>query len=268
MKKVFAIVLALALVVSCTACGAESASGSETEKSEESAATVVEESSKASSAEASTETSVAAEENGDPYEVTYSHAVTWTDSIGSVWVQVIVEIKNTSEDNLYLDSGSYDLEDAAGTLIASQTLVSEFPNVLAPGEIGYMYEETTLDAAVDGELTVIPRVSAKKATVDLLRYDVADAALSTDTYGGLKMLGRVTNSSSKDSEDSDMIYVVAFLYDSSNVCIGQMFTILTDPLAAGDTIGFEINAFSLPETVTEDVVASTTVLAYPLQYQF
>lgn len=54
------------------------------------------------------------------YEVTYTNAKIYTNSIGTVWSQVIVEIENTGSSDLYLSSGSYDLEDADGNLIASE----------------------------------------------------------------------------------------------------------------------------------------------------
>lgn len=208
------------------------------------------------------------EEGSEPsvsYEITDSRAKTWTNSIGSVWVQTIIEITNTGTTNLYLSSGSYDLEDASGKLIASQTMVSAFPNVLAPGEKGYMYDETTLDKAVDGELTVLPRVDVEEATVDLIRFPVTDTEISNDTYRGVKMLGRVENTS---DEEQSLVYIVAFLYDVNGSCIGQISTILLENLAVGDKIGFEMSGFSLPDDITAEAVADFVIYAYPMQYQF
>lgn len=200
------------------------------------------------------------------YEVTYSNARTWTDSIGSTWVQTIVEIENTGTENLYLGSGAYDLEDAEGTLIAAQTSVSAFPDVIAPGEKGYLYEETTLDNYdQEGTLTVKPRPDVKEATVDLIRYDVTDVSVSDDTYLGVNVLGRVENNT---DETGSLVYVTAFFYDANNTMIGSAFTILTEDLAPGSQIGFEITSFSLPDDVTAESIAQTVVYAYPMQMQF
>ncbi len=199
------------------------------------------------------------------YEITDCRARTWTNSIGSVCVQTIVEIANTGSTNLYLSSGSYDLENDIGELIDCRSMVSTFPNVIAPGEKGYMYEETTLDEAVDGELTVLPHVDVKRATVDLIRFPVTDVKISNNSYGKVKMLGRVENTSNTEQH---LVYVVAFLYDSNGSCIGQLSTILTERLSVGDKIGFEMSGFSLPNDITTESISNYIIYAYPLQYQF
>ena len=65
-----------------------------------------------------------------------------------------------------------------------------------------------------------------------------------------------------------MVYVVAFLYDADQKCIGQMFTILMDELAVGDKVGFEMSDMSLPDSITVDSVADVVYYAYPMQLQF
>lgn len=199
------------------------------------------------------------------YEITNTRVKTWTNNIGSTWVQTIVEITNNGTANLYLSSSSYDLEDASGNLVSSNKYVSVFPNVLAPGEKGYMYEETTLDESVEGELTVLPHLSIEEATVDLIRLPITDVELSEDTYNRVKMIGRVENTS---DEVQSFVYVVAFLYNSEGECIGQLLTTLTDDLAVGDKIGFEMTEFSLPDDITTDIIADYVIYAYPSQYQF
>jgi len=199
------------------------------------------------------------------YEITDARAKTWVNSIGTTWVQTIVEITNTGEKNLFLSSGAYDLENADGSLAASQTMVSAYPEVLAPGEKGYMYEETTLDASVSGELTVLPREDVDEARVEMIRLPVTETELKDGQYMGLTMLGRVENNT---AEDQEFVYIVAFLYDAEEKCIGQMFTILTDTLKAGSKIGFEMSSLSLPDDIAASDVASYVTYAYPTQFQF
>ena len=199
------------------------------------------------------------------WEVGNARAVTYTDSIGSLWVQIICPVTNTGTKNLYLSAGTMDLEDADGHLVESQSLVSVFPEVLQPGETAYYYEETILDDGSPTELNVLPHVKIKEATVDCVRYAVSDTEISDDTYGGVKITGRVENTS---SEAESYIQVVALLYDADNNLIALPFTFITDELAPGDKIGFSMSSFSSPDSVTADAVDHTEFYAYPLQYQF
>lgn len=257
MKKIASLLLSLIMLLSLAACG-----GSGESQSSANSSTV-------STSEESQETPEPepTEAAGPQYEITYQNAKVWTDSIGSVWVQTIVEITNTGSTNLYLSSGAYDLEDADGNLVAAQSMVSAYPSVLAPGEKGYMYEETTLDNYTgDGNLTVIPRPDVEEATVDLIRYDTSDITVSNDEFSGVKVMGRVENTTGEVSEG--MVYVVAFLYDANGTPIGSVFDILTEDLEVGSKVGFELTGLSLPDDITAESVASTTVYSYPLQYQF
>ena len=240
MKKIAALLLTLVLLLTVCACGSGETNTTPGGQEQE-------------------------EQPAVAYEVTDSRARTWTSGTGTTWVQTIVEITNTGTSNLYLSSGSYDLEDAGGNLVASQTLVSAHPEVLAPGEKGYMYEETTLDEPVEGELTVLPRESVEEAKVDLIRFPVTEAKLTEGSYGGFKMTGRVENTG---EEEEGMVFVTAFLYDAEGVFLGELFTILMEDLAPGDKIGFEMSSYSLPDDVTLESVADFTVYAYPTQYQF
>lgn len=248
-KKMCLLLLSLSMPFSMAACGSSS---SETE-------------SVVSEEITSTAQDAGQKSEGEAWEITYSNARSYTDGIGTTWVQVIVEIENTGTSDLYLSSGSYDLEDGSGNLIKSSTMVSTFPDVISPGEKAYMYEETTLDNAVEGSLVVLPRLSVEKATVENIRFTVTDVEISTDQYGQLKAMGRVENTS---GEESSMTYIVVILKDSGGTPIGQMFTILTDTLAAGDKIGFETTEMALPDDVTAEQVASFEVYAYPMQMQF
>ena len=201
------------------------------------------------------------------YELGYVGATTWTNSIGTVWVQTIIEIKNTGTADLYLSSGSYDLEDESGSLVAAQSLVSVYPDIIAPGESAVYYEATTLDEVSAGaNLTVIPHPKVAKSKNSLVRLPVSDTKLQEGQYTGLELIGRVENNT--DVVIDGMTYVSVVLRDAAGVPIGVLFTILMEDLAPGDKVGFECNALSLPESVTLESVASFDVFAYPLQMQF
>lgn len=207
----------------------------------------------------------AAQKEETAYEIIRSDARSYTNSIGMTWVQVLTEIENTGSANLYLSSGAYDIENAAGDLVKSSTLVSIYPSVIAPGEKAYLYDETLLEEPADGELTVLPRFSAEKARVDRIRFELSEISLFTDDFKLLRARGRVENTS---EETSSMTYVVLVLRDAEGRTIGVMFTILMEELAPGDKIGFEMSAMALPDDVTEDAVASWDAFAFPMQMQF
>ena len=199
------------------------------------------------------------------YEITYKNVESWVNSIGTTWVQVIAEIKNTGTVPIYLSSSSYDLEDANGQLIASKQYISTYPDVIKSGEKGYMYDETTLENSVQGNINVIPRINAKKATVSCIRYDVSEISISDTTYNGPKMIGRITNTTSKDEDG--LIYVVGILYNSNEKPIGVLLDIITDDLAAGNRIGFTVTSLCLPNTVNTNTINNYKVYAYPKQLQ-
>ncbi len=263
MKKLWTILLTGMLVFTLVACDVLETDMSETETTVSGDTQAQEETLETKpTAEPTPE---ATEVPAESHEITYNKTVTWTDSIGSIWAQTIIEIINTGSENLYLSSGSYDLEDANGALVSSRSMVSAFPDVLAPEEKGYLYEVTTLDEAPSGDLVAISRENVEKATVDLIRYDTSDVQISGTDYGDIKILGRVENTT---DETTSMVYIVAALYDAEGNPIAVEFTILSDELEPGDKIGFEFQSFSLPDSVTVDTIAGYTIYAYPMQMQF
>lgn len=245
MKKALILLMAIAIILSLAACGNDP-SENNTETGQDGGE---------SQQQSATEDFA--------YEITYSKATTYVDSIGSVWVQTIIEITNTGSKDLYFTAGSYDLEDSTGKLIASQSLVSTYPEVISPNEKAYMYEETTLDSSPEGELTVVARPSVEGSKLENIRYNVTDVELSDDEYGGIKALGRVENTT---AEDDSMAYVVVVLKNADGKPIGLLFTI--SEIKAGEKVGFEITGFSLPPEVTTSSVVSFDAFAYPSRYQF
>ena len=200
------------------------------------------------------------------HEITYQNVRVWTNNIGTTWIQAIVEVTNTGNENLYLGPGSYDLEDADGRLVKSQGQVSTYPSVLAPGEKGYMYNEITLDDySGDGNLSILPRPDIKTAKVDLVRYGISDLNVSDTAYGGINVLGRIENTT--DKAENGTIYIVAFFYDAAGTPIGSAFTILTETVDVGAKIGFEFSSFSMPNDITSEDIADTIIYAYPYQLQ-
>lgn len=202
---------------------------------------------------------------GAAWEVGQGRVLTYTDSINTTWAQVSVPVTNTGDRNLYLSSGTMDLEDAGGHLVDSLSLVGFYPQVLAPGETGWYYEETTLDSVPSSELTVVPHVDIKEATVECIRYEASDLSFADEEFGGIKATGRITNTT---AADGSLVYVVLFLFDSEEKLVGQTFTILDGELKAGDTIGFSTQTFGSNDTINVDTITGYRLFAYPEQFQF
>lgn len=259
--KLLSLLLALLLLVSLTACGGGDSAEAPAAPAEDEQPEV-----ETQDPEAEAPAPEATQDEA-AYEISHVGNRLYTNSIGTTWSQTIIAIENTGTKNLYLSSGAYDLEDANGALVAAQSYVSAFPDVLQPGEKGWLYEETTIEnVSPDAALTVLPRENVDEAKVECIRLPVTDFALSDDELFGLKALGRVENNTGDDIEG--MLYIAAGLYDEAGAPIAVLFTILPDPLPAGEKIGFELTGFALPEDITTANVADYVVYAYPLQMQF
>ncbi len=246
MKKLLAFVLCCAMCFSFSACGGEEPS----QKLNNNIIIIQQE-------------EPTKPESKTDYETTVYPVKTWVNSIGTPYAQIIVGVKNTGNSNLYLSSGTMDLEDASGALFASRNLVSVFPEIIAPGETAYYYEEAMLDSPAPSDLTVIPHIDVEEAYIDMIRCPVTDVTIGTTDYGEIKVMGRVENTTGKDQQ---MLYVSVMLFGSDGNPLGNVFNILE--ISADDKMGFECVSLSFPEGITADDVASYTAFAYPAQFQF
>lgn len=204
------------------------------------------------------------EETKTAYDLGDGNVRVWQNSIGTNWISVSLPVKNTGSDTLYLSSGTFDIEDASGKLVTTLRMVNVYPQVLLPGETAYYYEENTLDEAVSQDgLKIVPHIEVVKAKIDCIRYDITEVSVKDEAYGGVKVTGRVENTS---DEPEDMIYVVANLFDANGDLIAQQFTILTDTLQPGEKIGFETSNLGYDFSASD--VADYAVYAFPTQIQF
>lgn len=188
---------------------------------------------------------------------------TWVSSIGTPWAQVAIAITNVSSENLYFDSASVDLETETGTLFATQNYISAYPQVIAPSETAYYYEEIMLDSTPEGQLYDNWHVSVAPAMVEQIQFPVSDVTISADSFGYIKAIGRVENTT---SEEQSLVLVSVMLFNAENLPIGHMFTYVD--LAPNDKMGFECSGMSIPSDITIEDVASYVAVAYPQQYQF
>ena len=115
------------------------------------------------------------------YEVGNSTVDLWTDSIGSKWMKIAIPVKNTGTADLYLGSASADIETSTGTLLKTESYITGFPQYIKPGETGYYYVATSRDFT-ETDIRVVPHVDVRKATNDVIRYDISEVTLSEDSF--------------------------------------------------------------------------------------
>ena len=65
-------------------------------------------------------------ESKTAYEAGEGEVRVWKSSIGTTWISAALPVKNTGSDNLYLSSGTLDVEDASGSLVETLNMVSVY----------------------------------------------------------------------------------------------------------------------------------------------
>lgn len=199
------------------------------------------------------------------YEITNVYVKTWKNSIGTVCAKVIAEITNTGGKNLYLSSCSVDLEDASGELVDVMNSVIAYPQVIAPGEKAYYYDETTIDATEPIELSAIVHPDVKEATVDQILLGTSEEFEISEEYSIVEIKGRVENTT---NELQSQVKVSVVLFNSESKPVGVLFTYIDGEIQPGEKIGFKTSAGMLPGSVSLDDIASCEAYAYPEQMQF
>jgi len=201
----------------------------------------------------------------EAWEVGEGGVNAYENSIGTPWVQIAVPVQNTGNTNLYLSAGTMDLEDANGHLVDSKSMVSVYPKVIKPGEVAWYYDDTTLQAAPDSPLTVVPRVDVAPAKVDCIRYETSDVAFSEDSFGDIKVTGRVENTT---DQPGSLVEVVILMYDADENFRGVISTYLDGDLNPGDKAGFSASSLGSHGNLRLADIANYRIYAYPTQYQF
>lgn len=206
-----------------------------------------------------------AESDNVSCEIVYNDLVLWKDTIDTTWGCGFVGVKNTGSTNLFMESGRFDIENADGTLATTEDYINVYPQVIAPGETAWYYMCTTVDGlSVGGEYTIVPKVNAKLATVDLIRYGVSEVNVTDTQYLGIEVTARIENTS---AEDVSMPKVAAILFSSNGNPLACMMT-YGDELDPGEKQGVKATALAYPPDISAADVASYEIYAYPEQFQF
>lgn len=260
MKRSVLFLLACTLALLC-ACAEEALPTKPPETS--SAASGTEESASSEPAESSQESHPSESEPSKiSFEITDQRLIVYRNRAEELWGQVITAVKNTGDVPVYLQNSSFRITDAAGKSAASDTVLSAYPQIVAPGETGYYYAETYLEAESAEGLTLefAPQVSADvQKTVS---YATSDEALLDSRYGGMELRVTVKNQTAQDSRH----YCVAvLLFDAEGKLLGQFYDVPSVKIPAGSSAVLELSSYMLPDTVTKAEIADYRILAYELQ---
>ncbi len=196
------------------------------------------------------------------YEVGEGIVTTSTTSLGMKNRAVVIPVKNTGNTNLYLNVSSVDIESSSGALQEVIKVVSGYPEILAPGETGYYYDDGLYDGTEMDNLKAVPHLKISPAKYDLIRFTVSDVQITDGTIGGPKIIGRAENNT---SEAQRLVYVVANLFDATGKFIDQGVSIITGEVPAGDKASFEISMMTSKIKAAD--IASYEIYVFPHQIQ-
>ena len=189
-----------------------------------------------------------------------------SDSNGEIWIQCYTKITNTGIQNLYLETGTFDLKDKESKKTYSFT-ATPHPQVIAPGETAMYYEckkmenQKLSDKYRQYEISL--NFDAVTSTVPLIRYEVSELRQS-DTLGVLDVSGAVTNTSPYSSYDCVIFIKV---YNRSGDFLGIYDTYLTEEISPDEKVRFTIFALNSCFGVTPDNIGACIAVSYPYQYQ-
>ena len=223
--------------------------------------------------EAKKETTAATEEEKKiEYEITNTTFTHYTNSLKREEYCGIVEISNTGSSYLYLGSCSFDLEDDDGHLLQTDKMVTSAPDVIAPGEKGYFFNNGFIDEGVSLEkgINLVPNFTieiAKKGKDAIVEYEVSDLDLRDSDYGlGVKVTGRVTNTTN-ESTSSINVMIIAIFYDSNGKILDIAHT-YPDEMAPGAKTSFEVSTLMGNTEISTKDVADYKVIARGTSYNW
>ena len=186
---------------------------------------------------------------------------------GYIEVGVLAEITNTGDKNISLEGCSFDLNDDDGNLLTSISSDDGVtaPSILKPGEVGYFtawsgYDETADELDLSRGIHPYANIRIKSTGKEPVRYDVSDVSWKGQSPS---CVGRITNNTGKDEDE---VQVAAFFLDDSGRVINTAWNLwLDEPLPAGDTISFDLDAAWYNQE-NGGQVRDVRVFAYPYEY--
>lgn len=200
------------------------------------------------------------------FEISYQDISFYTTECGDIYAKSLVEVTNTGESDLYLDYSSYELTSSDGSIIHTVSdMFTPYPTVIGAGEKGYYYDYASMDAGTPTEgISITPHIKATVATIENTRLETSGIEIFDKEYGGIDIHGMVTNPTDSAQES---VTISAVVFDNNQQPIGIMSSYL-DSVQPGESMGFEIESYTIPDNITKADIADCKVFAFPYQYQY
>lgn len=198
----------------------------------------------------------------EPYVVKDSFAWVYPATSGTIWALAISVVENTGTENLFLGYGSMELRDESGRSVGTIGSVSAYPQILAPGKVGYYCDVIALELQEVQHLDVTFEAPITPTQKSSQRYTISEQSLSDSSFGGMILEGVVTNTTEQTGE---LVCISAILYDQNKVPAGFICGYLDDPLEPGESAEFSFESFMLPTYLKWEDVSSCKVYGYNLE---
>lgn len=168
---------------------------------------------------------------------------------------VIFGIRNTGNTNIDIGGGQVDIVSKDGNLIDSLGYPHEFPEIVPPGERGWLVFYNPYGADYDvNEMDVEPHLRITKASKSCIRYKTENCVLG-EARRGAELKGFVINETAEDFT----CCVAVLLYNADDELIAWGYNYPNVP--AGERQGFEVS-IEFNENSLDDV-DHYEVIAYP-----
>ncbi|MBQ6734486.1 MAG: hypothetical protein IJR00_06210 [Lachnospiraceae bacterium] len=172
--------------------------------------------------------------------------------------RAIVEIENTGNTNICPEDTAFHIEDADGNPVQSDTYPESTPDVIKPGEKGYLFNQyaNELEGVTDVEgLQLRPEFTVTVPDSLPEEYEVSDVSI-TDGAFGVTATGMITN----HTEDNKSLFHIDVIYYDENGDILAISGANVD-MGPGETVEFQSNGLDVPVEVKASMIADYEVIA-------
>lgn len=198
----------------------------------------------------------------EPYVIRNTFAWVYPATSGTIWAMAIGVVENTGTENIFLDYGTMELSDQEGRTVGRIGSVSAYPQILAPGMVGYYCDVIALDLAEVEQLQVKLDAPISVTQKEAAFYSLSQLELTDTDFGGMVISGEVSNSTEQTGE---LVCVCAILYDQNKVASGVIRGYLEQPLEPGESAEFSFESYMLPTYLEWENVSRYVVYSYDLE---
>ena len=194
-------------------------------------------------------------ENRD-YKVTNSE-IQFYEYNNTQYYNAIYEITNIGNRNLKLSDALYDIYSTSGRLMDSDDWVSCDPDVIRPGEKGYVWNNFQSTDLPVGDYQIRPTFKFERTSKMVHYYPISNLSIREGQYSTIKIVGNITNDT---NDDISLLYIVFLHYNSAGKVIAVHGTNIMD-VAPGATQGFETTGVYLPKYLTYNDLTNFRAIA-------